>query len=291
MTLLKRGDRIGNNEIIDYIGSGRFGEVYRVEHDVFEEIALKILKDPIPEGHENDPWEEPYFLSKILHKNIIRVYHPDIHIINDLKHRYFTMEFINGISLLKYHLKYKLQKKFIPVNYTLDIIKQICSGMKVCHENFIIIVHKDLKPENILITIPDRDEMIIKITDFGLVRLPDLEYESENIKGSLHYIPPEISSTNPKRDVYAIGVIFYQLLTNKFPYDINDKDDLTSNQPWLKNPTSPSSVNKEICKYLHDNNLNEKCIDEIVLKAISKDINERYNNAGELLEEILKIEK
>ena len=291
MTLLKRGDRVGNNEIIEYIGSGRFGEVYRVKNDNFEEIALKILKEPIAKGHEHDKWIEPYILSKITYKNIIRVYYADIHVINYSKHRYFTMEFINGTSLLKYHLKYKLHKKFIPLKYTLDIINQICSGMKVCHDDFNVIVHKDLKPENILITIPDRDEMIIKITDFGLVRLPDLEYESENIKGSLHYIPPEISSTDPRRDVYAIGVIFYQLLTNEFPYELNNKDDLISNHPWLKNPKPPSEINKEISKCLDDNGLDEKDIDEIVLKAISKDIDERYNNAGEFLEEIKKIEK
>ena len=275
MSLLNIGEKVGDHKVLEFVGEGSYGEVYIVDGR-YNKQALKILKKCLNEEEKNKLLDEPYVLKGITHKNIIRVFESGVHKIGECYHHYFIMEYHSNGSLAKYQETFIAKKKFLDFERSLDIIKQVCEGIKACNYCPEFIAHKDIKPENILIKVEPSDTTMI-LSDFGLAKTTtNFYYDDGKIDGTLNYIPPDDNLNTPKRDVYAIGVLFYYLLTNEFPYDVEDKSQINTREPWDKKPIAPSEINKD----------SYKGIDKIILKAIDKDYENRYKDAAELLKDI-----
>lgn len=202
-------------ELIELIGRGGMGAVYRArQKSLARTVALKILP---PEVGENADFTERFAREA---QAMARLHHPHIVTIFDFGQRdgvfFFFMEYVDGLSLRRV----MEGGKFTPPE-ALAIVPQICEALQYAHNKGV--VHRDIKPDNILM---NRDGTV-KIADFGLAKLVGLEVArpiSEPVVGTPKYMAPEqISHPNEvdhRADIYALGVMFYQMLTGEFPGEI-----------------------------------------------------------------------
>ena len=288
----------GQYEIEKFLGAGGFADVYLAKHIYLDDRrAMKINKQPLPAKDIDNIFKEARIATLIRHKNVISMHDAGIISVSgkdknglfnfglknrrDRNYAYFVMEYVVGGDLWEYWKSFESQDKIMPIIEVLDIMKQITMGLDVLHNNKPRIIHRDIKPQNLLIKIED-GKPLIKITDFGLANAKDSDKSFDNLSvaGTPLYMAPECFNKNfsPMSDVYAIGVIFYQLLTNKFPYDIvrYDMRDMFFGKPWENELKPPSTYNSEIPPKL----------DEIVMKSLDANPRRRYNHSGQLLKVI-----
>jgi serine/threonine-protein kinase len=206
--------------------------------------------------------------ASLSHPNIVSVYD-----VGEQDGIYFiVMEYIQGQTLKEYI------RKNIKMNYNeaLNIVYQICLALEHAHKNGI--VHRDIKPHNILIT----DDKIIKVTDFGIARASSsvTMTNTNNVMGSVHYFSPEQARggySDHRTDIYSLGVVMYEMLTGSLPYDAESPITValkhiqdSVKEPVVTDPSIPKAVN------------------DIVVKAMEKDMTKRYQNARELINDIQK---
>lgn len=143
-------------------------------------------------------------------------------------------------------------------------------------------MHNDLKPSNILLSFNSEYRIVVKISDFGFSREINSNMDNHIIVGTRQYMAPECFKNKyyPSTDIYALGVVFYILLTNHFPYDMDrfNLAEIIDGKPWKSPLIPPSNYNNNV----------SPLIDEIVSKCLQADYNNRFLNAGELLTEIEK---
>jgi len=184
------------------------------------------------------------------------------------------------------------ENKNIPIEVVLSIIRDICNGLNEAHQLEPPLVHRDVKPQNILLEIGKSDDKIVaKVSDFGIAKHLDPVTRITDAAGTIVFMPPEVLSNyeNTSSDVYSVGIIFYIMLTGRFPFDIpqdyktNTKEDIEKLiiKTRMKLPEPPSNYNSEIPKE----------IDKIVLKALNPHDKCRYKDAGEMLEALAKYEQ
>lgn len=290
----------GQYAIEKFLGAGGFADVFLVKHIYLDDRrAMKINKQPLPSEDIDNIFKEARIATLIRHKNVISMHDAGIISVSgkdknglfnfglknrrDRNYAYFVMEYVVGGDLWEYWKSFESQGKIMPIIEVLDIMKQIAMGLDVLHNNKPKIIHRDIKPQNLLIKMED-GKPLIKITDFGLANAKDSDKSFDNLSvaGTPLYMAPECFKKNfsPMSDVYAIGVIFYQLLTNNFPYDIirYDMGDMFFGKPWSHELKPPSTYNSEIPPKL----------DEIVMKSLDIDPRRRYNHSGQLLKVILE---
>ena len=267
---------IDGYEIIEPLGAGGMGIVWRAKQlGTHREVALKVLSQGIlrSRGKARIRFErEVTIAARLEHPNIARVYESGIH-----KNNYFyVMELINGEALNQYAQHHKLSTQEI-----LQLMHKVCQAVQYAHQNGII--HRDLKHSNIMVT-PDGQP---KVLDFGLAR--DLLADDRDRKVSLdgdvmgtpEFMSPEqaagdIDAVDTRSDVYSLGVILYDLLIKRLPYDMTGLHykDLTIIQE--QEPARPSSIVPRF----------EKDLEAISLKTLAKMPHERYRSAGELADDI-----
>tara|TARA_Y100001970_G_scaffold292427_1_gene433689 strand:+ start:925 stop:1857 length:933 start_codon:yes stop_codon:yes gene_type:complete len=287
--ILNKGEIINNTyEVIFFIGSGSFGEVYRVKHKFFKDLhAMKIFKeDHVKKNDLDEIISEGRILTKLNHKNIVKVYDINIFNKNNNNYYYITMGFISGESLSQL-----LNRKiYLDQKAGISIIADILEGITHAN-NQGLLAHRDLSPDNILLSYQDHKPTAI-ITDFGIaVILDNLNLVSDS-RGKLLYMAPETLSfnvTTQSSDVFSIGVVFYKLLTGVHPWEYKLDNIATStpeNTAGMINisrnsaPIKPSAFNKTV----------DKSVDEIVLKAIERNMDNRFKNAEEFLSELNSIQ-
>jgi serine/threonine protein kinase len=202
-------------EIIELIGRGGMGAVYRARQKILERmVGLKILPPEV--GHNVDFTER--FAREA--QAMARLHHPHIVMIFDFGQRdgvfFFFMEYVDGLNLRRV----MEGGKFTP-SEALAIVPQICEALQYAHNKGV--VHRDIKPDNILM---DRDGTV-KIADFGLAKLVGLEVARsthEPVMGTPKYMAPEQIShpdeVDHRADIYALGVMFYQMLTGEYPGEV-----------------------------------------------------------------------
>ena len=256
-------------ELKELIGQGGMADVYLAYDDILKrEVAVKILRSSLT----GDPiyitrfHREARAAAALCHRNIVEIY--DVGEEDDLY--YIVMEYVRGQTLKE------LINKRGALHYVeaVDIMKQVVSATALAHS--MGIVHRDLKPQNILVT----DSGIVKIADFGIASIQSLSQvtQTDTIMGSLHYLAPEIArgeKATPQSDIYALGVVFYELLRGDVPFNGESpvnialkhmRDEIPSVREY--NPAIPQSV------------------ENIIIKATAKNINNRYQCADDMLDDL-----
>ena len=259
----------GRYEIRELIGVGGMANVYHC-YDTIDarEVAIKILKD---EYLNNADFirrfkNESKAIAVLNHPNIVRVY--DVSFGDMIQ--YIVMEYIDGITLKEYiNMQGVLEWKEV-VHLTTQILK----ALQHAHENGI--VHRDIKPHNIMLL----QDGTIKVTDFGIARFSSnaTSTMTEQAIGSVHYIAPEQArgeETDGKTDIYSVGVMMYEMLTGKLPFDGDSAVSIALMQ-LQDDPKRPREVNPNIPEGL----------EEITIKAMQKNPVDRYHSALEMLSAI-----
>lgn len=255
-------------EILEVIGTGGMAVVYKAMcHRLNRYVAVKILRDELANDEEFRQrfQTEAQAVAMLSHPNIVSVY--DVSHSEDVE--YIVMELIEGVTLMQYMKK----KGALGWKEALHFAVQISKALEHAHEKGI--VHRDIKPQNIMIL----KDGTIKVADFGIAALESAqEKKSDQTVGSVHYIAPEQArgeQPDPRSDIYSLGVVLYEMLTGKMPYDGD-----TAEQVALKHITGhavpPQELNPDIPEELA----------EITLKAMNADINARYQSASELLHDL-----
>ena len=266
----------GRYEIHKLIGVGGMSYVYKA-YDVIDDrtVAVKILKEEYLSNEEFTRCfkNESKAIAILSHPNIVRVYDVSF----DDRLQYIVMEYIDGITLKEYID----QQKDIRWREAVHFTTQILCALQHAHDKGII--HRDIKPQNIML-LPDGT---IKVTDFGIARLSRNELRppvaGDKAIGSVHYISPEQAKgeiTDERADLYSVGVMMYEMLTGKLPFDADNAVSVAIMQLQSEAPR-PRSINEDIPQGL----------EEITLKAMQKTPEQRYQSAAEMLSDIDEFKK
>ncbi|BBM82767.1 serine/threonine protein kinase [Candidatus Uabimicrobium amorphum] len=257
--------------IISELGRGGMGVVYHARDiQLGRDCALKVLHNVTPESWQRF-FVEAQSVAKLNHKNIIKMYEIDVY----KQQPYFIMEYIPGICLSDWIAE---NRSDIPL--CLSIFAQICSGIVCAHDNKII--HRDLKPHNILVM--ENDTPVI--LDFGIAKDTEGNVDltkTGDLYGTPKYLAPEIvqgMTVDARCDVYALGVILYELLTGRVPFDGSNVMEVMF-QLATEEPILPSLLNKSIAK---DSDLEIVC-----MKALEKNPEKRLASAHILYQEVQAI--
>ena len=277
MGLLEEGQVIRDTyEVERFLGQGAFAEVYRVKHRFLGRQAMKVFKRVgMTLGEIEEMLGEAIMLSRIGHPNIVRVF--DANVLHSSRGicGYFTMEHVPGGSLEKFWHSYGGQ--LVPLETTVDLIKQVCRGIAQAHREKPPIIHRDIKPQNILVGY-EADGLRARASDFGLAKKVNPLTLLATAAGTLAFKPPEAfadrKGDSSAGDVWAIGTTLYLLLTDRLPFEIPADTGWGAKHLFDKDVTSPSQINPEV-----DQGLNS-----IILKALQKRAEDRYPSAKEFLD-------
>ena len=256
----------GRYEIQEILGIGGMAVVYKAYDNVDNKIvAVKILKE---EFSENDEFlrrfkNESKAIAVLSHPNLVKVFDVSF---GDLI-QYIVMEYIEGITL-KEHIE---RNGPLGWNEAVHFTLQILRGLQHAHDRGV--VHRDIKPQNIMVL----SDGSIKVTDFGIARFARSEQRTITDKaiGSVHYISPEQArgeKTDEKADVYSVGVMLYEMLTGKLPFQAESAVSVAIMQ-LQKDPTLPRDINGSIPLGL----------EQITMHAMQKETSRRYSSAAEML--------
>ncbi|MER2079915.1 MAG: Stk1 family PASTA domain-containing Ser/Thr kinase [Ruminococcus sp.] len=259
----------GRYEIHELIGVGGMANVYRCNDTVDDrEVAIKILKDEYLNNEEfiRRFKNESKAIAMLSHPNIVKVY--DVSFGDMIQ--YIVMEYIDGITLKEYIDR----QGIIEWKDVLHLTTQILKALQHAHECGI--VHRDIKPQNIMLL----QDGTIKVTDFGIARFSDKATRTmtDQAIGSVHYIAPEQArgdNTDGKTDIYSVGVMLYEMLTGRLPFD-GDSAVTVALMQLQSTPKRPREVNPGIPIGL----------EQITMKAMQKQPADRYTSAAEMLSEL-----
>ena len=265
------GRLLGNRyEIIEKIGNGGMATVYKAKcHVLNRYVAVKILRDEFTTDEEfiKRFGVEAQAAASITHPNIVSVY--------DVGHEenlhYIVMELIQGKTLKEIIVG---EGGPLPWKWSVNIAMQIASALEIAHKNNI--VHRDIKPHNIIIT----EDGVAKVTDFGIAKAVSNSTITAfgTTIGSVHYFSPEHARggyTDSKSDIYSLGVVMYEMLTGRVPFDA-DTPVSVALKHMQEEPIPPKEINENI----------PSAVNSIILKAMRKDTTLRYQTATELLADL-----
>ncbi len=261
-------------EIVELIGIGGMADVYKAT-DIMENktVAVKILKTEFAKNEEflRRFRNESKAIAVLSHPNIVKVY--DVGFTANLQ--YIVMEYIDGITLKEY-LEHQ---KFLKWKEAIYFINQILKAVQHAHDKGI--VHRDIKPQNIMLFTNGS----IKVMDFGIARFArqDGKNMSEKTVGSVHYISPEQASgglTDDKSDIYSIGAMFFEMVTGEKPFDGDTPVEIALCH-ISSLPPIPSEIMGDI----------PKGFDEIILKAMEKNPEKRYQSAASMIRDFDAVKK
>lgn len=275
----------GKYELVRFLKSSAFSEIYLIKHVFLDDLrVMKILKKPLNIGSEMDLFlYGARMICQLKHENIVHIH--DAGIIpsygeNNSDFVYFIIEYVPGGDLSQYMYSFINNNMLIPVSWILYLIKHISLGLSFLHSSQPPIVHGDIKPSNVLLSFNSQDHIVVKLSDFGFSSHVHSSLSDSVVAGTVQFMAPECFKKEkyPASDIYALGVIFYILLTNRFPYDIQKFNlvEILEEKPWSNPLILPSEYNSKISSDL----------DDIVMKCLSFNYNDRFLDANELSIEI-----
>ncbi len=272
---LRPGEQVGAYRIIEKIGHGGMGVVYRAGRDDGEfrrDVAIKVVGGPLfgPEA-ERRFMVERNILAVLDHPNIVRMI--DGGVWN--RQRYLVMEYVAGQTIIEH-----CRSRNFPVNQRLQLFQALCSAIQYAHQH--LIVHRDLKPQNILVT----DDGQLKVLDFGIATLLEADAECRGGDTILH--PLTLSCASPEQlrderltlasDIYALGLLLYELLTGTNPQAGMSQAEILRTID-SGGPVPPRKLAREISPDL----------DAVVRKALSGEPARRYGSAVELSSDVARV--
>jgi eukaryotic-like serine/threonine-protein kinase len=258
-----RGQILGKYKILSTIGSGGFGTVYLAEDTwIDKKVALKVPhKQSVDFG---ELLREPRLLASLNHPNIVTIMTAE----KQENVFFIVMEFVPGETL-----EHVIARDgALDLARALDYTCQISNAVDHAHKQGVL--HRDLRPSNVLVS----ESGLLKVADFGTSRFLEIAAHGTTVIGSPPYMAPEQFHGKAvfASDLYSLGVTMYQMLTGELPYGTPTPNDLgrlmrgeLTTAPRLKNPKIPKSIN------------------DLVLKAMAPEIHQRYQRAGELLDDVL----
>ena len=262
----------GRYEIGERLGSGGMSNVYRATDRILERtVAVKVLAEHLSDDERFVARfrREALAVAKLIHPNIVQVYDTGV---DDGRH-YIVMEYVDGRSGAQI-----LQRQG-PLNgeETAEIGIQACAGLDYAHRRGFI--HRDVKPGNLMIVggpVGGSKELTVKLTDFGIARAMEQTRITQvgSVVGTAAYLAPEQvrgEEATPATDVYALGVVLYQFLTGRLPYEGSTLAELAVRQQ-NERPLPPSTYNDEVAETLG----------AAVQRALEGDPSRRYASADEL---------
>lgn len=267
----------GRYEILEKIGEGGMAVVYKARcHLLNRYVAIKILKDEFIDDKDfNRKFKrESQAVASLSHPNILNIYDVGNELYKEKNYPYIVMEYIEGKTL-----KDLIREggKFT-VDETIYYGVQIAEAIKHAHSNKII--HRDIKPQNIMIARDNR----VKVTDFGIARAATTSTltTNSNVIGSVHYLSPEQARggyTDERSDIYSLGIIFYEMVTGKLPYDGENMISVA-----LKHVQDNIIPPREL-----DRSIPEK-LESVILKCVQKNQDDRYANVNDLIVDLKNVD-
>ena len=268
------GKVIGNRyEIITEVGNGGMATVYKAKDNILNRlVAIKILKDEFTTDQEFVKRfnTEAQSAARLTHPNIVSVF--DVGYEEEYNIYYIVMELIKGKTLKEIIV----HDGALSWKWAVNIAMQIASALEAAHKENII--HRDIKPHNIIIT----EEGVAKVTDFGIAKAVSNSTITAfgTTIGSVHYFSPEQAKggvTDAKSDIYSLGVVMYEMLTAKVPFDA-DTPVSVALKHMQEEAVEPIEMNDEI----------PSAVNSIVMKAMQKDPINRYQTATEMISDLGK---
>lgn len=266
------------------IARGGMGAVYEAQLKGAEgfrkKVAVKVILDRILNDNQFEEMfiAEAKLVANLIHQNIAQVYQLGRLNTGDGSY-YIAMEFINGVNLEEFLIRHEEKNEKVPVEIACFITSRVARGLSYAHRkedddgSHLNIVHRDVSLKNIMIAF----EGEVKVTDFGIAKANSYfkDMEGEVLMGKAEYMSPEqarYEKTDGRSDIFSLGVVFYELLTNTNPF-YNDDIHITMKNVINLEPALPSKLNPEVTND----------IEKIILKAMAKDPEDRYKTAGEML--------
>lgn len=256
-------------EILEKIGEGGSAVVFKAKcHILNRLVAVKVLKDDLSADSEfvEKFKREAYAVASLSNNNIVNIY--DIETEENIN--YIIQEYIDGKTLKQVIT----ESGKLTYKDAINKCRQIASALECAHKNKII--HRDIKPHNVLVT----KEGVLKVADFGIAKAADSAtiIRTEKVMGSAQYLSPEQAkgiNVDVRTDIYSLGIVLYEMLTGKVPFDGETAVSIALKQIQEK-PVPPMELNTEIPIALNN----------IVLKAMEKDPINRYQSAKELIDSL-----
>ena len=260
------------------LGEGGMGIVYRARHVLIDRVvALKLIRPDLRGETHLRAWmlREARAANRVDHAHII-----DIHDIGETEdgELYLVMEYLVGTALST-----EVSKGAMAMTRGVDILEQMCAALARAHD--LGVVHRDLKSDNILLTVRGGRKDFVKILDFGLAALardPRLAPKGA-IFGTPEYMSPEQArgeDAGPQSDLYALGILFFEMLTGQLPFRSSDRDTLLEMQRTAQAPR-PRQIKPDV----------SPGAEAICLRLLEKDVRKRYQDAHHLQEELKALQR
>ena len=264
------GKIIGNRyEVLEKIGIGGMATVYKAKDNILKRnVAVKVLRDEFTTDEEFIKRfnTEAQAAASLTHPNIVSIY--------DVGHEdnlyFIVMELIQGKTLKQIIT----EDGVLPWKWSINVAIQIASALEIAHKNNI--VHRDIKPHNIIIT----EDGVAKVTDFGIAKAVSNSTITAfgTTIGSVHYFSPEHARggyTDAKSDIYSLGVVMYEMMTGRVPFDADTPVSIALKHMQEK-PVEPIKLNPSI----------PYAVNKIIMKAMQKEVALRYSSATEMLKDL-----
>ena len=256
-------------EVISKIGAGGMSDVYKAkDHVLGRFVAIKVLKPEFSEhvGFVSKFHTEAQSAAGLEHPNIVNIY--DVGSEDGL--HYIVMEYIEGITLKTYIEK----KGRLTFKEAVSIAIQVGRGIEAAHNKNI--VHRDIKPQNIMISTEGK----VKVMDFGIARAATSNTIHSDVMGSVHYSSPEQARNgfiDGKSDIYSLGIVMYEMVTGRVPFD-GDTTVSIAIQHLQEEMVPPSAYAPDL----------PVSLEKIILKCTQKSPSRRYQNIGDLIQDLKK---
>jgi len=265
----------GRYDVKEILGAGGMGVVYRAfDRELQEPVAIKTLKpEAMATGAALDRFKQEIRLArKIAHRNVVRTY--DLGEQNGMY--YLTMEYVEGTSLKQLIVS----RGKLPVEVTLTVGKQLCRALEVAHAEGVI--HRDIKPQNIVV----EPNGFLKVMDFGIARLANPPQgkgltEAGTAIGTPDYMSPEQLSgleLDPRSDLYAAGVVLFECLTGRLPFEAETTWALVAKH-LEEEPPDPRLTTPDV----------PGALAVVILKAMAKDPRKRFESASQMHDALARI--
>ena len=271
------GELIGGRyRVEELIAKGGQASVWRARQEPLERpVALKVLTPP-PVLEDSEPFQERFLLEA---KTLASLTHPNIVVVYDYGevrdgHYYIAMEYIEGVRFSEI-----LRQRPRNIRRMLRLIFQICKALRYAHNRGVI--HRDVKNANILVHHSEEGEELVKVVDFGIVKLQEADSRITQegvILGSPHFMSPEQirgEAFDHRADIYSVGVLLFCATVGRYPF--RGKTPYEIMRAHLANPLPPLKIKDELLR-------GDPKFHDIIRQVLAKDPNDRYQFMDELIE-------